>query len=124
MLIPSKHIGSANPEDPPLIDPQYFDNDTDVDILVEGFRFTRQVCATEPFASLVEAEVSPGPSVQTDDEIKGETTASPNNHRITDLYVSRQNICGHRFTLRGVSIFVVATVVRVLIGCACARHLW
>ncbi|EED84982.1 hypothetical GMC oxidoreductase, partial [Postia placenta Mad-698-R] len=64
------HIKSADPKEPPVIDPHYFEEDVDFDILVDGWKFTREVAATGPFKDITVAESIPGPSVQTDEEIK------------------------------------------------------
>ena len=47
---------------------------TDLDIYVENFKFARRLAATEPFKSGTIREAEPGPSVQTDEEIKGESS--------------------------------------------------
>ncbi|KAJ3545648.1 hypothetical protein NM688_g5603 [Phlebia brevispora] len=66
------HSISADPTLPPAIDPHYLDNETDMSIFVEAFKFVRKVCGTEPFKSATVAEVMPGSSVQSDEEIKGQ----------------------------------------------------
>ena len=68
----SQHVGSADPAEQPIIDPQYLNNDTDLEVLVEGFKFTRKVCQTDPFKSSCVEEVLPGPAVQTDEQIRGQ----------------------------------------------------
>ncbi|KAI0653729.1 GMC oxidoreductase [Cubamyces menziesii] len=64
------HAASADPKDPPAIDPQYFAESADLDILVEAWKFARKVANTGAFKELMVAEVSPGPDVQTNEQIR------------------------------------------------------
>lgn len=64
------HVGSADPTQQPLMDPHYFEDDFDMELLVEGLKFARKVAETEPFKSCVMREVDPGPEVQTDAEMR------------------------------------------------------
>lgn len=54
--------------DAPLIDPGYLTHPADIQILRESFKFARKVGQTEPLASILTAELSPGPTVSTDGE--------------------------------------------------------
>ncbi|EED77894.1 hypothetical GMC oxidoreductase [Postia placenta Mad-698-R] len=63
------HISSADPKAAPLIDPRYFEEETERDILLEGFKFARKISNTSPFKDLVVAEVLPGPEVTEDRQI-------------------------------------------------------
>ena len=63
-------LRSADPRDPPRIFLNLFSERSDVDTLIRGLRIARQVFETEPVASLVEEEVSPGRQVQTDAEFE------------------------------------------------------
>ncbi|KAF9808281.1 hypothetical protein IEO21_07894 [Rhodonia placenta] len=65
------HISSADPKAAPLIDPRYFEEETERDILLEGFKFARKISNTSPFKDLVVAEVLPGPEVTEDRQIVG-----------------------------------------------------
>ncbi|KAH9928891.1 uncharacterized protein B0H18DRAFT_1117710 [Fomitopsis serialis] len=64
------HIQSQDPKMIPLIDPHVFENSLDLDILVEAFKFTRQVVQTAPFCDVVSKEINPGLDASTDDQIK------------------------------------------------------
>lgn len=77
-----QHAASADPKDPPAIDPQYFAESADLDILVEAWKFARKVANTGAFKELMVAEVSPGPDVQTDEQIRGAQAALT---RTTDI---------------------------------------
>jgi choline dehydrogenase len=59
-------LRSANPADPPRILLNLFGEKADLDLAVQGIRRVREVYATEPQASLIRAEVLPGPQAQSD----------------------------------------------------------
>ncbi|MEE1550363.1 MAG: GMC family oxidoreductase N-terminal domain-containing protein, partial [Nitrospinaceae bacterium] len=61
-------LNSINPLDPPLIQPNLFSDDRDVDALMTGGRFQRKIFQTEPMAQYAIEEQSPGDEVQTDDD--------------------------------------------------------
>jgi len=66
----SIHIKSNNALEHPVIDPHYFEEEYDIRSFAESVKFTRRIAQQEPFKSIFkEEEVSPGPSVQTDEEI-------------------------------------------------------
>lgn len=74
---------SANPGDPPLIDPRYLTERRDIDKLVKGVRLIREVLAQPAFRRHREIELSPGPQVTSDEQLehfvreKAETTYHP-----------------------------------------------
>lgn len=67
----AQHIRSSDPKQPPTIDPRYFEEETDLDILVDAFKFTRRLAQMGPFQVIAGAELAPGPAVQTDEAIRG-----------------------------------------------------
>ncbi|KAJ6562868.1 GMC oxidoreductase [Mycena vulgaris] len=64
------HAKSADPLDKPSIDPRYFENDFDLEILVQHIKYIRSMIHTEPFKSGVVREMDPGPECVTDDDIR------------------------------------------------------
>ncbi len=62
-------IASADPMQPPDIDPRYLDDPRDGAALVAGLRLARRIFATAPLRDLVAQEHSPGAGIETDDEI-------------------------------------------------------
>ena len=60
---------SAEPADPPAIQPNYLTHETDGEVLVAGIRMARRLLQTEALAPYYEAESFPGADVQTDDEL-------------------------------------------------------
>jgi choline dehydrogenase len=53
-------LRSADPLDPPLIDPGYLTHPDDLALQIEGVRMAREIAASEPLAGLLHKEVSPG----------------------------------------------------------------
>ena len=66
-------LRSANPEDPPVIDPNFCGDPEGHDwrISIEGFKWGRRLLQTKSFEPLIQHEHMPGAGVQSDDEIRG-----------------------------------------------------
>jgi choline dehydrogenase len=64
-------LRSADPLDPPLIDPRYLTDEAghDVRVLLHGIRLARQIAAAEPLARFIEAEMLPGSVARDDDAL-------------------------------------------------------
>ncbi|KAF9450698.1 GMC oxidoreductase [Macrolepiota fuliginosa MF-IS2] len=62
------YINTNSAFDPPLIDPQYFSHWADVVTMREGLKLARQIAQTPPLSTALGSEVTPGPSVVTDDD--------------------------------------------------------
>lgn len=65
----SVHITSADPKAAPKIQMNVLDNEVDVKILVRGYKLLRELAQTQPLKDHIDIEISPGPDVQTDEEI-------------------------------------------------------
>ncbi|KAJ9227079.1 CAZyme family AA3 [Paecilomyces variotii] len=63
------YINSSNPMDYPIIDPNYFANPSDWDILLHGVKLARLVGEADPLKSTLTNETSPGAAVQSDDDL-------------------------------------------------------
>eukprot|EP00456_Euglypha_rotunda_P012339 TRINITY_DN13480_c0_g1_i19.p2 TRINITY_DN13480_c0_g1~~TRINITY_DN13480_c0_g1_i19.p2 ORF type:complete len:474 (+),score=84.23 TRINITY_DN13480_c0_g1_i19:82-1503(+) len=65
------HVGlkSSNPLDAPLIDPNYFSAQQDVDLLVQGIRRARDIFQRSPLAGHQAMELSPGNDLQSDEAL-------------------------------------------------------
>ena len=74
LIYPRSHgeitLKSADPEDPPLIDPKYFSDPADLEHLVTGAKLCREIAATAPLAEHLAGEHFPGEAVKTDDELR------------------------------------------------------
>ena len=60
---------SANPLEPPTIQPNYFSHETDRQLSLAGMKMARKLMQTPEFAPHVECEELPGPDVNTDEEM-------------------------------------------------------
>ncbi|KAJ3485204.1 hypothetical protein NLI96_g5126 [Meripilus lineatus] len=66
------HSTSNNPDIDPEFDPHYFEEDVDLQMLVEMVKFIRNLTHVSPLKDLITKELNPGPAVQSDDELRGE----------------------------------------------------
>ncbi|EGO01347.1 hypothetical protein SERLA73DRAFT_159774 [Serpula lacrymans var. lacrymans S7.3] len=67
------HSVSSSPFDKPALDPHYFEQDVDLQVMVEILKFIRKMPEHAPFKDVLASpltEVNPGPSVVTDDDIR------------------------------------------------------
>jgi choline dehydrogenase len=58
-------LTSADPTAAPMIDPNYLDEQSDIDVLVDGMELIRETMASKSMFGGVEVEVSPGPQFPT-----------------------------------------------------------
>jgi choline dehydrogenase len=58
-------LASADPTAAPVIDPNYLDEQADIDVLVSGMELIREAMAAKSMFGGVEVEVSPGPGYST-----------------------------------------------------------
>ena len=68
-------LRSADPFDPPVIDPRYLSDPEDVRVLLHGVRLARRVLAQEPLARHVAGELQPGEEAQSDEELEAHLRA-------------------------------------------------
>jgi choline dehydrogenase len=54
----------------PVIDPKFFSNEADLDVLLEGVRLSIRILEDPAFAGYRGQEFAPGKSVRTDDELR------------------------------------------------------
>jgi choline dehydrogenase len=59
---------SSQISDPPLVQPNYLQNESDRKVLIAGCRMTRSILHSASMAAYLDVEVAPGNSVNTDDE--------------------------------------------------------
>lgn len=62
-------IRSADPDEAPLIQPNLLSTESDVADALAGARLLRRLAATPSLASVIEAELKPGPDVESDEEL-------------------------------------------------------
>ncbi|KAL0489642.1 choline dehydrogenase [Acrasis kona] len=63
-------LKSSDPFDAPLIDPRYFEDDTDMKKMVEMLLLYRNVTQTDPLKSIVSKELAPGLNVTSEEHIR------------------------------------------------------
>ena len=63
-------LRSADPRDPPIVDPGWLTCRKDITMLVAGVRFLLKLTRTSPFAEKVLRVVSPDPEGQTDEQLE------------------------------------------------------
>ncbi|HEV2660012.1 MAG TPA: choline dehydrogenase [Ktedonobacteraceae bacterium] len=62
-------LRSANPAEAPIIQPNYFADEADMQVLVEGIKVARKLGETQAFAPFRDVETHPGSQAQSDEEI-------------------------------------------------------
>jgi choline dehydrogenase len=76
-------IRSADPFEPPAINPMYLDKEADRRVLLAGMKLARGLLRSRPLEPYYDHETFPGPDVRTDDELmaaaraRGTTTFHP-----------------------------------------------
>ncbi|THU89578.1 alcohol oxidase [Dendrothele bispora CBS 962.96] len=63
------HINSVDPMERPVINPNFFSNTADIEILVEAMKYCRKIVSTASMSKIIQKEVSPGPKVTTDEDL-------------------------------------------------------
>ena len=74
-VVGTKSVGyltlrSADPHDPPIIDPNYLAAEADMEVIVEGVKIARKILSSPAFNAYRGEEYLPGKAVQSDDEIR------------------------------------------------------
>lgn len=62
-------IKSADPSTYPAIVPNYITDPLDQEVVISALRWGRRIAAQEPLAGYIDHETSPGPDVQTDEQL-------------------------------------------------------
>ena len=57
-------LASADPDDPPVIDPDYLAHERDMEVMEDALAHARRILAAPPLAGHVRAEIEPGPGVE------------------------------------------------------------
>lgn len=80
-----QHINSADPHDPPTIDPHLFEEEIDLELLVAGFKTARKLIRSSHFKDIVEKEARPKADIISDEQIKGTAYCLPVRNEIDSL---------------------------------------
>lgn len=65
----SVKLASSDPADKPVIDPNFFADPYDMKTLIAGFREARNILSQPALAEMTGAEIEPGATIQSDEEI-------------------------------------------------------
>lgn len=65
----SVRLASADPNDQPLVDPNYFEDPEDLRLSIGGVRQARRILAQKPLRAMIAREVFPGPDRDSDEAI-------------------------------------------------------
>jgi choline dehydrogenase len=65
----SVRLRSSNPDDDVEVDPNWFSHPEDTRRLLNAFKYCRKILATEPLASIMDEELSPGVATISDDDL-------------------------------------------------------
>ena len=86
-------LRSADPNDDARVSPNWLQHEADTTRLVGALRFFRNVASTEPFASIVKEEVSPGPALETDEALGHyvRRTTESNYHPVGTCRMGRED---------------------------------
>jgi choline dehydrogenase len=63
-------LASADPMAKPAVDPAYFADEADLDVLVAGVRVAREIAACQPLAAITAGEIMPGEDLDDDEQLR------------------------------------------------------
>jgi hypothetical protein len=63
-------LASADPATKPIVDPAYFADETDLEVLVAGVRMAREIAACPPLARITAGEIAPGEDLDDDERVR------------------------------------------------------
>lgn len=64
----SVRLTSADPADPPLLDPNYLQDPRDREMSIRGLKLTQEIMSQKPLKPFIRTERLPGPDVKTDED--------------------------------------------------------
>lgn len=74
-----QHAVSSAPNVQPEIDPNYVEDEFDVELLLESMKFIRKVTQQKEWQDVAEMQLMPSPDIDTDEKLRG---ASPTRFRM------------------------------------------
>jgi len=99
-------LASADPAAKPIVDPAYFTDETDLEVLVAGVRMAREIAAREPLADITAGEVAPGEDLDDDERVRDwvRATAGTMFHPTGTCAMggSAEAVCDPELRVRGV----------------------
>ncbi|WP_442819495.1 GMC family oxidoreductase N-terminal domain-containing protein [Streptomyces sp. NBC_01527] len=105
-------LASADPGVRPLVDPNYFSDDRDLEVVVRGLRLAREIGEAHALGGWREGEAQPGPRVTSDAELRQYVlkTLTTYNHPVGTcrMGVDPQAVVDDKLRVRGVEGLRVA----------------
>jgi choline dehydrogenase-like flavoprotein len=105
-------LASADPRDPPLIDPNYLSHPDDIAVLRSAVRWARRLINTRAFAPYLDSELEPGRGVDSDAEIDAfiRSTAETDYHPVGTCRMGQDAmaVVDHHLRVHGLSGLRVA----------------
>jgi choline dehydrogenase len=99
-------LASADPAARPVVDPAYFTDEADLDVLVAGVRLAREIAACEPLAAITAGEILPGKDIDDDEQVRDwvRATAGTMFHPtgICAMGGAAEAVCDPELRVRGV----------------------
>jgi choline dehydrogenase len=99
-------LASPDPAARPLVDPAYFADEADLEVLVAGVRMAREIAAREPLAGVTDGELMPGEDVDDDERLRDwvRATAGTMFHPTGTAAMggSAEAVCDPELRVRGV----------------------
>jgi len=102
-------LRSANPADPPLVDPNYLAEADDVRHMVQSLRIAREILAARPLRDVVVRELQPGPAAASDADLAAHLrrTAKTDYHPVGTCRMGRADddgaVLGADLAVRGIA---------------------
>jgi choline dehydrogenase len=105
-------LASADPKEPPLIEPRLFEDRSDMDVLVRGIALVRQIMRQEPIASLLKEESEPGSPVAStealEEYVRTHTTTANHTAGTCCMGIDEDAVVGPDLRVRGIENLWVA----------------
>tara|TARA_Y100000739_G_C20345214_1_gene345166 strand:- start:203 stop:652 length:450 start_codon:yes stop_codon:yes gene_type:complete len=86
-------LRSSNPIDLPLINPNFFSNKEDLNLMIDSVKFARKVVASKPLSDIVIDETLPGKKIISDNDLENfcKRTVKTNWHPVGTCKMGKEN---------------------------------
>ena len=86
-------LRSSNPIDLPLINPNFFSNKEDLNLMIDSVKFARKVVKSKPLSEIVISETLPGKNITSDNDLENfcKRTVKTNWHPVGTCKMGKEN---------------------------------
>ena len=86
-------LRSSNPIDLPLINPNFFSNKEDLNLMIDSVKFARKVVQSKPLSEIVINETLPGKNITSDNDLENfcKRTVKTNWHPVGTCKMGKEN---------------------------------